>query len=57
MARVGNEAKLILRLAKQEMDARCARLQEGGSNQSYKMAVGQYYQVLDNIIKDLEHGK
>ena len=60
MAKIGNEAKLILKLAEQQMAERARqiiRVTKEGDDQyikGYERAVSQYDMTLNNIILELE---
>jgi len=59
MAKIGNESKLILGLAKEKMGRRNRRVQEDVNGTSegkiaYQCAHNAWWNVLDSIVKELE---
>ena len=65
MAKIGNEAKLIIRLVRDRMDVKVAELQRAREQDGkqtehfhgYRNAVNTYNGTLDEIVTELEGGK
>jgi len=59
MAKVGNEVRLVLSLAKERMDIRANDYTDNPPNdftRGYATAVRTYQEVLKNIVDNLERG-
>ena len=67
MAKIGDEARLILKLAKERMDAKCADrsiVQDGSvgekratRNAGFKDGVAEFNLELNTVVRELEAGR